>query len=131
MLTFVAFVFIRLNFATSFLGMNVPQLGTGATHIGFFFLTTSLVGGIGFLLSTSVKSLEQTVSDVKTRVYDKNFPVFLNREAVHKRDIVGKHMKPPGTGNDRTISLWRQAMDFVRKTMKPSRSGNDAEAEVQ
>ena len=48
-LTLVAFVFIPLNFATSFFGMNVQQLGTGSVHIGFSFLAAALAGFLSWV----------------------------------------------------------------------------------
>ena len=57
-LTLVASVFIPLNFATSFCGMNIEQLGTGRLHIGYFFLLAVLAGGLCLILSGSVRPLE-------------------------------------------------------------------------
>ena len=54
-LTLVAFIFIPLSFTTSFFGMNIEQLGTGTTHIKFFFLLAILAGGIALLLSLCLK----------------------------------------------------------------------------
>ena len=57
-LTLVASVFIPLNFATSFCGMNIEQLGTGRLHIGYFFLLAVLAGGSCLILSGSLQPLE-------------------------------------------------------------------------
>ncbi|KAH0539016.1 hypothetical protein FGG08_004410 [Glutinoglossum americanum] len=57
-LALVAFVFIPLNFATSFFGMNFEQLGTGTLNIGYFFLLAALAGGLSLALSTTLKPIE-------------------------------------------------------------------------
>jgi len=84
-LTLVAFVFIPLNFATSFFGMNVQQLGTGSMHIGFFFLTAALAGGLGILLSTIIKPLQVRISRARQDVASSEY---MELEEVSKRDIL-------------------------------------------
>ena len=48
--------------------MNIQQLGTGSIHIGFFFLTAILAGGLGVLLATSVKPVERALLRERTRI---------------------------------------------------------------
>jgi CorA-like Mg2+ transporter protein len=67
-LTLVAFIFIPLNFATSFFGMNVQQLGTGSINIGYFFLAAALVGGFAALLSSMVKPLERQLQRRREKI---------------------------------------------------------------
>ena len=84
-LTLVAFVFIPLDFATSFFGMNVQQLGTGDIHIGFFFLTAILAGGRGVLLASSVKPVERALFRARERLaHNLSAPV----EDIQRRDIL-------------------------------------------
>lgn len=91
-LTLVAFVFIPLNFATSFFGMNVQQLGTGNIHIGFFFLTAILAGCLGVLLATSVKPVERALLGARERIAA---DLRMNVELVQRRDIL--RMSPIGS----------------------------------
>ena len=84
-LTLVAFVFIPLNFATSFFGMNVQQLGTGRIHIGFFFITAVLAGGLGIVLSTAVKPVERALLSARERIARENY---MDLEWVQRRDIL-------------------------------------------
>lgn len=84
-LTLVAFVFIPLNFATSFFGMNIQQLGTGSIHIGFFFLTAILAGGLGVLLATSVKPVERALLRERTRIAG---DWYVDVEYVQRREIL-------------------------------------------
>ena len=69
-LTLVAFIFIPLNFATSFFGMNVEQLGTGSMNIGYFFLAATLIGGFAALLSFLVKPLEHRLQRRRREIAD-------------------------------------------------------------
>lgn len=84
-LTLVAFLFIPLNFATSFFGMNVQQLGTGSIHIGFFFLTAALAGGLGILLSTSIQPLQRRIVRARQDIASNEY---MELEEVSKRDIL-------------------------------------------
>ena len=84
-LTLVAFVFIPLNFATSFFGMNAQRLGSGPIHIGFFFVTAVLVGGLGIVLSTAVKPVERALLKARERVARDNY---MDLECVQRRDIL-------------------------------------------
>ncbi|KAL9600512.1 MAG: hypothetical protein Q9219_003163 [cf. Caloplaca sp. 3 TL-2023] len=61
-LTLIALIFIPLNFATSFFGMNVQQLQTGSTHIGYFVLTALLTEGLAVLLSCEQRSQKRKQS---------------------------------------------------------------------
>lgn len=72
-LTLVAFVFTPLNFATSFFG-----------HIGSFFVTAVLVGGLGIVLSTAVKPVERALLRARERVARDNY---MDLECVQRRDI--------------------------------------------
>ena len=65
--------------------MNLHQLGTGSIHIGFVFLTAFLAGGLGVLLSTSIKPLERSVLRARENTAAKHG---LNIEYVDKRDIL-------------------------------------------
>ena len=84
-LTLIAFIFIPLNFATSFFGMNVKQLGTGGTHVGFFILTAALAGGLSVLLSISVKPVERSLLQAREQVALDNY---MDLESVQNRDIL-------------------------------------------
>lgn len=88
-LTLVAFVFIPLNFATSFFGMNVQQLGSGSINIGYFFLAAALISGFATLLSSIVKPLERQVQDKRQEIADE-----LNEEVhvIQKREIFRQSM---------------------------------------
>lgn len=81
--TLIAFVFIPLNFATSFFGMNAQQLRTGPIHIGFF-VTAVLVGGLGIVLSTAVNPVERALLRARERVARDNY---MDLECVQRRDI--------------------------------------------
>ena len=67
-LTVVAFVFIPLTFATSFFGMNVRQLGTGDTNIGFFVLTAVVAGCLSMCLTFGLRPWERAVTRRKERL---------------------------------------------------------------
>ena len=84
-LTLVAFVFIPLNFATSFFGMNVQQLGTGRIHIGFSFLTAVLAGGLGVVLSTAVKPVDRALLSARERIARDNC---MDLKWVQRRDVL-------------------------------------------
>ncbi len=65
--------------------MNVQQLGTGTTDIGFFFLNAVLVGVFVVILATIVKPVEQAIQDARRRValaHD------LDIDWVQRRDIL-------------------------------------------
>ena len=63
----VAFVFIPLTFATSFFGMNVRQLGTGGTDMGYFVLTAVAAGCLSLCLAFGLRPWEQVVAQRKER----------------------------------------------------------------
>lgn len=63
-LALVAFI---LNFATSFFGMNVKQLGTGTIHLGYFFLLAALAGCLVYILSAAVMSIETAWLEARRR----------------------------------------------------------------
>lgn len=65
--------------------MNVQQLGTGSTHIGFFFLTAILAGGLGVLLATSVKPVEKVLLRARERIAMESS---MDLERVQRRDIL-------------------------------------------
>ncbi len=65
--------------------MNVQQLGTGSIHIGFFFLTAILAGGLGVLLATSVKPVERALLRERTRIAG---DLRMDVEHVQRRDIL-------------------------------------------
>ena len=48
--------------------MNVQQLGTGSTNIGYFFLAAALIGGFAALLSSTVKPLERQVQRRRAKI---------------------------------------------------------------
>lgn len=52
-------MFIPLNFATFFLGMNLEQLGTGHISIGYFFLLAFFTGCLALTLSSCLKPFEE------------------------------------------------------------------------
>lgn len=58
----VAFVFIPLNFATSFFGMNLKQLDTGTLNIGWFILFALLSSTICYSMTRMIKPLESFVT---------------------------------------------------------------------
>ena len=64
--------------------MNVQQLGTGSTNIGYFFLAAALIGGFAALLSSTVKPLERRVQRRREEIADD-----LNEdvENIQKREI--------------------------------------------
>ncbi|KAL9065682.1 MAG: hypothetical protein Q9161_008068 [Pseudevernia consocians] len=65
--------------------MNVQQLGTGHIHIGFFFLTAILAGGLGVLLATSVKPVERALLRARERLaHNLSEPV----EDIQRREIL-------------------------------------------
>ena len=99
-LTLVASVFIPLNFATSFCGMNIEQLGTGRLHIGYFFLLAILAGGLYLILSGSLRPLEALWMKARRRHVLREFEVDdANMVArVTKREVVWgyiRHYLPP------------------------------------
>ena len=84
-LSLVAMFFIPLSFATSFLGMNVEQLGTGKIDIGFFFLAAALAGAIVIALTLAVKPLDRAMNESRMRIAAK---WEMGMEGVRKRDIL-------------------------------------------
>lgn len=78
-------VFIPLGFATSFLGMNVEQFGTGKIHIKFFFLAAALAGGIAIALTLMVKPLDRAMNASRERV---SRLYGLDTEQIGTRDIL-------------------------------------------
>lgn len=64
----VAFVFIPLTFATSFFGMNVQQLGTGSTDIGFFVLTAVAAECLSMCLAYGLRPWDRAVTRRKERI---------------------------------------------------------------
>ncbi|KAB8346206.1 hypothetical protein FH972_023251 [Carpinus fangiana] len=67
-LTIIAFLFLPLNFATSFFGMNIKQLDTGTVNIGYFFLLAILLGLLSYVLTVSVKPMEASWAAHKRKV---------------------------------------------------------------
>lgn len=63
----------------------MQQLGTGSTHIGYFFLAAALIGGFAALLSFTVKPLERQVQCRREKIADD-----LNEdvEIIQKREIL-------------------------------------------
>jgi phage shock protein PspC (stress-responsive transcriptional regulator) len=66
-LTFVAFVFIPLSFASSFFGMNIKQLDSGTVSIGYFFLLAILSGLLAYIISAFIKPAEEAMSRARER----------------------------------------------------------------
>lgn len=62
--------FIPLSFATSFLGMNVEQLGTGKTDIRYFFMAAAIAAAITIVLTLIVKPLDRAMNETKERMAD-------------------------------------------------------------
>lgn len=84
-LTLIAFIFIPLNFATSFFGMKVQQLGTGSTNIGYFFLAAVSAGRFAILLSSIVKPLEHRLQHRRKETAD---DLFEDVEMIQNREIL-------------------------------------------
>ena len=81
-LTLVAFVFIPLNFATSFFGMNFHQLGTGSLNLGWFFLLAALAGILSFVLSVSIRPLDGLWQ--RARQHHADMEIIYDKDAIKK-----------------------------------------------
>ncbi|KAK3176890.1 hypothetical protein OEA41_008216 [Lepraria neglecta] len=65
--------------------MNVQQLGTGSTNIGYFFLAAALIGGFAALLSSTVKPLERRLQHKRGEIAD---DLYEDVEIIQKREIL-------------------------------------------
>lgn len=74
-----------MNFAASFFGMNVQQLGTGSINIGYFFLAAALIGGFAALLSSTVKPLERRLQHRRREIAG---DLYEDVEIIQKRKIL-------------------------------------------
>ena len=95
-LTLVAFVFIPLNFATAFFGMNLRQLGTGSTSAGYFFLGALVAFGAAGLLGWGVKLAD--------RVHSQHWKDFHKSQGMPGRDI--------NRENPEAVSAWQAFKGF-------------------
>ena len=62
-------MFIPLNFATSFFGMNIRQLHSGATGIEYFILTALLASLVSFALSKGHSSIGRILRENQSPVW--------------------------------------------------------------
>ncbi|KAI9713379.1 MAG: hypothetical protein M1828_001413 [Chrysothrix sp. TS-e1954] len=88
-LTVVAFIFLPLNFSTSFFGMNLKELNTGSTSIGWFVFLAILIGALSFALSVSIASLDSLWLEARRQYRHRYYPSCVRQlDSISKREIV-------------------------------------------
>lgn len=67
--------------------MNIRQLGTGSTHLGYFFLLAFLAGGLAYILTAAVKPMEAAWLRVRQRYAAREWQDESVVESITKSDI--------------------------------------------
>lgn len=68
-LSLLASIFLPLNFATSFLGMNLRQLNGGSVGIGYFIWVSVIAGVLSGIILITESSLGSQWSRVRQSVF--------------------------------------------------------------
>jgi hypothetical protein len=121
-LTIVASIFIPLNFATSFFGMNLQQLDTGTIHVGWFILFAFLSSALCFGMTRSIQPFENIIAR-----YRKKWQSTQQKQWT-LQDGTLKYESPSPTKRELAAYIMRHTWNALWKAFQPRPLGVSARA---